>query len=114
MMSALPLPPVAKRLALTAMLGLGLSGCIARAAADVITAPVRAGAQVADWATTSQDEADRARGRELRHREEELGRLSRARELASRKCYHGDQNACRVAESINDQMEVLRDSPTPD
>jgi len=44
-----------------------LTGCIARTAVDVVTAPVRAGAQVADWATTSQDEADRARGRQPFH-----------------------------------------------
>lgn len=46
-----------------------LSGCIVRAAADVVTAPVRAGAQAADWMTTSQDEADRERGREMRKEE---------------------------------------------
>lgn len=51
-----------------------LSGCIARTAANVVTAPVKAVGQVADWATTSQDEADRNRGREIREQEERLGR----------------------------------------
>lgn len=47
-----------------------LPGCIARTVADVATAPVKAGAKAADWATTSQDEADRNRGREIRKEEE--------------------------------------------
>lgn len=46
-----------------------LPGCIARTAADIVTAPVKAGAQATDWATTSQDEADRGRGREMRKQE---------------------------------------------
>ena len=39
-----------------------LPGCVTK----VVTAPIKATAKVADWATTSGDEADRARGRELR------------------------------------------------
>ena len=35
---------------------------------------MKVASQAADWATTSQDEADRNRGRELRGREEELRR----------------------------------------
>jgi hypothetical protein len=62
------------RIALTALMALMLSGCIVRTAADVVTAPVRAVGQAADWATTSQDEADRNRGREMREEEERLGR----------------------------------------
>ncbi|MET0241723.1 MAG: hypothetical protein ABW184_17665 [Sphingobium sp.] len=45
-----------------------LPGCVAKAAWDVATLPVKAGAQAADWATTSGEEADRNRGRELRKR----------------------------------------------
>lgn len=45
-----------------------LPGCIARTVVDVATLPVKATAQAADWATTSGDEADRNRGRELRKR----------------------------------------------
>ena len=62
------------RIMIVALMALLLSGCIARTAVDVVTAPVRAVGQVADWATTSQDEADRNRGREIREEEEELGR----------------------------------------
>jgi hypothetical protein len=46
--------------------GLLLSGCVAKTAFNVVTLPVKAGAQAADWATTSGDEADRNRGRDLR------------------------------------------------
>ncbi|MCB2013303.1 MAG: hypothetical protein KDE67_00245 [Sphingobium sp.] len=47
-----------------------LPACVAKTALDVATAPVKAGAKAADWATTSQEEADRNRGREMRKAEE--------------------------------------------
>lgn len=50
-----------------------LAGCV-RTVASVVTAPVRAGAQAADWATTSQDEADRNYGRKMRKQEAREGR----------------------------------------
>ncbi len=53
---------------LLAFLALFLPGCVAKTAYNVATAPVRATAKAADWATTSGDEADRARGRELRRK----------------------------------------------
>ncbi|MGP1353095.1 MAG: hypothetical protein ACTS1Z_07210 [Parasphingopyxis sp.] len=62
------------RIMIVTLMALLLSGCIVRTAADVVTAPVRAVGQVADWATTSQEEADRNRGREIREEEERLGR----------------------------------------
>ncbi|MEO1169609.1 MAG: hypothetical protein AAFW97_12945 [Pseudomonadota bacterium] len=62
------------RILIVTLMALMLSGCIVRTAADVVTAPVRAVGQVADWTTTSQDEADRNRGREIREEEERLGR----------------------------------------
>ena len=43
-----------------------LSGCVVGTAAKVVTAPVKVTAKAADWATTSQDEADRNRGRKIR------------------------------------------------
>lgn len=49
-------------------------GCIAKTAWNVATAPVKAGAQVADWTTTSQDEADRNYGRKMREKEAREGR----------------------------------------
>lgn len=65
-----------------------LSGCVVRTAANVVTLPVKAASQGVDWATTSQDEADRNRGRDLRKQEEreakERRRAERAREASSR------------------------------
>jgi hypothetical protein len=46
-------------------------GCVVKTAANVVTLPVKAGAKAVDWTTTSQDEADRNRGREMRKREKE-------------------------------------------
>jgi len=48
----------------------GLSGCLARAAVDVVTLPVKAVGSGVDAVTTSQEEADRNRGRALRKQEE--------------------------------------------
>ncbi|TWD12641.1 hypothetical protein FB595_101198 [Sphingobium sp. AEW010] len=53
---------------------LALPGCIAKTALDIATMPVRAGAQAADWATTSQDEADRNYGRKMREQEARDGK----------------------------------------
>jgi len=46
-----------------------LAGCVARTAVNVATLPVRAGAYGYDKLTTSQAEADRKRGRQLRKEE---------------------------------------------
>ena len=59
---------------------LALTGCM-RTVAGVVTAPVKVVSQGADWATTSQDEADRNRGREIRKQEEREAR-ERRRERA--------------------------------
>ncbi|PKP62485.1 MAG: hypothetical protein CVT87_06260, partial [Alphaproteobacteria bacterium HGW-Alphaproteobacteria-9] len=56
---------------------LALQGCLARAAVDVVTLPVKAASAGVDAATTSQSEADEKRGREIRKREERLGALER-------------------------------------
>ena len=50
------------------------SGCIAKTAADIVTLPVRAVGQGVDWATTSQEEADRNYGRKMRKAEAREGR----------------------------------------
>lgn len=56
----------ASSIGLLAAAALLLPGCVASTALKVVTTPVKAGAKAADWATTSGDEADRSRGRELR------------------------------------------------
>jgi len=53
-----------------------LTGCV-RTVTGVVTAPVKVVSQAADWATTSQDEADRNRGREIRKQEEREARERR-------------------------------------
>lgn len=70
--------------------GLLLSGCvvgqIADTAVDVVTLPVKVASAGVDAATTSQSEADEKRGRELRKRDEELGRQAR---LMAERCRKG-------------------------
>jgi hypothetical protein len=51
-----------------AFLALGALFLLPSCVTKVVTAPIKATAKAADWATTSGDEADRARGRELRKR----------------------------------------------
>lgn len=60
-------------------------GCVAKTAFDVVTMPVKAVGQAADWATTSQDEADRNAGRKLRKQEAREGRERKAHQKACQK-----------------------------
>ena len=74
----------------------GLGGCIAKTALDVATLPVRAGAQAADWATTSQDEADRNYGRKMRKQEVRDARArKKADEERRRECRQAGYQNCR-------------------
>ncbi len=75
-----------------------LGGCLAQAALDVATAPVRVAAKAVDLATTSQSESDEQRGRELRRREERLGQLEREYGRYAGRCAKGDGDSCRRAE----------------
>lgn len=63
---------------------LTLPGCIAKTAVDLVTLPVRAAVAVVDAGvdavTTSQSEADLARGRQLRVEDERRGREAREAE----------------------------------
>ncbi|KTF69956.1 hypothetical protein ACNFJ7_14855 [Sphingomonas sp. HT-1] len=59
-------------------------GCVVKTAANIVTLPVKAGAQAADWATTSQDESDRNYGRKMREKEEREGRERRKRDKECR------------------------------
>lgn len=61
-------------LPIVAVLPLLSGGCIAKTMVDVATMPVKAAGQAADWATTSQDEADRNYGRKMREKEEREGK----------------------------------------
>ncbi len=87
-----------------------LTGCIS-AVKTVVTAPVKAVGQVADWTTTSQDESDRNRGREMRQREEQLGKLSRQRDKAAEKCRDGHAEQCDRAEVLDHEIEAVMAAP---
>ena len=89
------------------IIALSLGGCVAGTLVDVATMPVRAAGQMADWATTSQDESDRARGREIRRREERLGRLERDYAKHEEDCVRGRDNSCRDAVAVRREMEAL-------
>lgn len=99
------------RLCCAAVAPLLLSACIARTAVDVVTAPVRVVGQAADWATTSQDEADRNYGRRAREREADIGRLMRQRDRKAERCAEGDREACRDVEALNEQIVDLGERP---
>lgn len=94
-------------LCLLATASLMLSGCVAKTLVDVATLPVRAGAKAVDLATTSQSEADEKRGRELRKREEQLGKLERAYAKQRSKCDGGSEEACAEARATYDEIQKL-------
>ncbi|ARS27940.1 hypothetical protein [Sphingomonas sp. KC8] len=62
-----------------------LTGCIARTAANIVTLPVRAAGAGIDAVTTSQEEADRNRGREIRKQEEREAKERRRAEKEARR-----------------------------
>lgn len=69
---------------------IGLSGCLSTIG-TVVTAPVKIASKTADWATTSQDEADRNRGRKTRRAEEAARRACRSEpsDMARETCVRG-------------------------
>lgn len=89
------------------VLAASLSGCIARAAVDMVTLPVRAVGAGVDAATTSQSEADEKRGREVRRREEALGKLDRSYRKHSEQCQRGDDEACEAARDEYAQIQDM-------
>jgi hypothetical protein len=93
-------------LLLCSTLPLVLGGCLGTAA-DIVTAPVRVAGKAVDLATTSQSEADENRGREIRRREERLGRLQREYEDKAEDCDRGNDRACREAVALRREMDAL-------
>ena len=72
-----------------------LPGYIAKTALDVATMPVKATAQAADWATTSQDESDRNYGRKMREQEAREAREAKKAAEAQRKaCKEAGYSDC--------------------
>src|SRR3546814_12818356 len=81
-----------------------LVGCVS-AVTTVVTAPVKAVGQVADWSTTSQDDSARNRGLELRNSQERVGTLSRHRATASETCRDGSDEQSRSTAALNHHTE---------
>ena len=90
-----------------ALSSLLLQGCIVRTAADVVTAPVKVASKGVDLATTSQSEADEKRGREIRQREERLGKLERQYDEQLEDCRDGNRRACDEARETYAEMQIL-------
>jgi hypothetical protein len=98
------------KIAIAATCSLLLGGCVSTVK-TIVTAPVKAASQAADWATTSQDEKDRARGRALREREERLGKLARQRDKALAKCDDGKRDQCQRAEVLDQEIAAELAAP---
>jgi hypothetical protein len=90
-----------------ALASLALQGCLARAAVDVVTLPVKVVSAGVDAATESQSEADEKRGREIRKREERLGQLERDYAKAMERCGDGDDDACDRAQTLGAEQKAL-------
>lgn len=99
------------RLIVSALLFVLLQGCVASIVSDVVTAPIKVVSKTADVLTTSQSESDEKRGRELRKREEALGKLARQRDKARERCADGNKDACEKAADLSDQIEQEQDRP---
>ncbi|WP_428027941.1 hypothetical protein [Altererythrobacter sp.] len=72
-----------------------------------MTAPVKVASKGVDLATTSQSEADEKRGRELRKREERLGKLEQQYDKQLKQCRDGDRNACDAASQTYAEIQLL-------
>lgn len=97
------------RIALVLIAALATGGCV-RTIADVVTAPVKIVSKTADVLTTSQSEADEKRGREVRQREEQLGKLERRRSKLAQQC-RDDRDACDELEQVDGQIREAMDRP---
>lgn len=83
-----------KMMVAVAALPLVSGGCVARAAWDVATLPVKVASATVDKMTTSQSEADRNYGRKMRLEEERRGR--EAREAEKRAAKEARKRGARV------------------
>jgi DNA repair ATPase RecN len=83
-----------------------LGGCVGTVV-DVVTLPVKAAGSAVDAVTTSQSEADENRGRELRKREERLGKLEREYADEMEDCNRGKEKACEEARRIYAEIQEI-------
>ncbi|MEE4454235.1 hypothetical protein [Novosphingobium resinovorum] len=101
---------LARSLAFGLIATMALSGCV-RTAASIVTAPVRVAGKAVDWTTTSQSEADEKRGREMRKRDEQIGKLDKRYQKHLRDCRSGSEDACNRARDDYAEMQELRSGP---
>jgi hypothetical protein len=73
------------RMSLIFIAAFALQGCVASMAAKVVTAPIKVAGKTVDTLTTSQAEADRNRGREMRKQEERDAKARRKAEKDSKR-----------------------------
>lgn len=110
-MSKVALHPSRSRVIANALLlglaSLALQGCLVRTAAKVVAAPVNLASGAVDKVTTSQSEADQNRGREIRKREEKLGKLEREYRKEREKCDDGNRSSCARAAEISEEIEKI-------
>jgi hypothetical protein len=97
----------ALRVIVVGIAAFALPGCLAKTAVDVVTLPVKVASSGVDLATTSQSEADQKRGREIRQREERLGKLQRDYEKQIGRCGDGDRQACSDARESYAEMQMI-------
>lgn len=87
------------------LVGLVLTGCVAKAVVDTavtaVKVPVKVASAGVDATTTSQSEADEKRGRELREQEARLGK-ARRRCASAREDGRYDEKWCPIAEGRDD------------
>jgi hypothetical protein len=83
----------AMRIVVALALASTLPGCLAQTALDVATLPVKVASKTLDAVTVSQAEADQKRGREIREREECMGKEARRAEKKDRE---PDYSRCAV------------------
>lgn len=91
---------------------LAVGGCISTVG-KVVTAPVRIAGSAVDMATTSQSEADEKRGREMRKRDEKIGKLQRQYQRHLKECDRGDRDACSKARDDYAEIQYLTPGATP-
>jgi hypothetical protein len=85
-----------------------LGGCVTSVVKDVVMLPVKVVSKTADVLTTSQSEIDEKRGRDIRKREELLGKLARKRDKAREDCADGDNKACDEYEALQSQIDEAK------
>ena len=95
------------RLIVVGAAAFALQGCLAKTAISAVSLPVKVASSGVDMATTSQSEADQKRGREIRQREERLGKLQRDYEKQIDRCGEGDRQACDHARESYAEMQML-------